>query len=297
MKKSRRIISSVTISDIVSIDPNIERGVSYTGILDLNGLKKKLQGNYSLAMAAEFPAYKWFPDSRQVYQHALYYEPPDNIPARKAATLDKGLGNLLISHLPGWAGLPDRETAAMVYSARKTAYAFSKKSSSDEDGNYPGWMYRAVPALNARLVIAPAAHLRFCFQYALDQWGITNAEYGPLGRLHGCFSDLFRACGMEAGFPFDWPLFLMTLNDIAFEKIRPQRALYEYTQVMYGILIDHKADLSEFLDNAFSPSNNGFKFVDYSEGLKKEEYPDSEIWTASPCLLIEEELFERMGVS
>ncbi len=268
-------------------------GTSYTGILDLNELKEKLQGNYSLALAAEFPAYKFFPNPRQAHCPAYSYEPPSTILARKAATLDKSLGNLLISHLPGWAGLPDRETSAMVYSARKTADEFSKKSSDGE--RVPGWMYRAVPALNAKLVIAPAAHLRFCFQYALGEWGITKAEYGPLGKLHGCFYDLFRACGMEVGFTFVWPLFLSTLKAIAIEEPRPQRDSAADTQVVYARLIDHKADLLEFLDNAFSPSPNGFEIIDYAEGLTKERYPDNEIWTASPCLLVEEGVFERIG--
>jgi hypothetical protein len=277
----------------MSTGPGVERGTSYTGILDLNEVKEKLKGNYSLALATEFPAYKFFPSSMQVCCPAYFYEPPSTILARKAATLDKTMGNLLMSNLLGWAGMPDRETSAMVYSARKTAEEFSKKSSEEERD--PGWMYRAVPVLNAKLVIAPAAHLRFCFQYALGEWGITNAPYGPLGKLHGCFSDLFRACGMEDGFPFDWPLFLTTLNAIAFEELRPQRALFADTQVMYGRLIAHKAELLEFLDNAFLPSNNGFEVVDYTEGLPRDQYPDNEIWTASPCVLIEEGVFERMG--
>ena len=216
------------------------------------------------SLAGEFPAYKFFPDLQQVHCPAFFYEPPSTIAARKAATLDKTFGSLLISHLPGWAGMPDRETSAMVYSARKTAEEFSKKSSEEERD--PGWMYRAVPVLNAKLVIAPAAHLRFCFQYALGEWGITRAPFGPLGMLHGCFSDLFRACGMEDGFPFDWPLFLTTLNAIAFEEIRPQRALFADTQVVYARLIEHKVDLLEFLDNAFLPSNNGFDVIDYTDG-------------------------------
>jgi hypothetical protein len=45
------------------------------------------------------------------------------------------------------------------------------------------------------------------------------------------------------------------------------------------------------LDAAFSPSHNGFKVIDFKEGLKAEEFPDNEIWTASPCLFTEEALF------
>ncbi len=286
-------VRRVTVTSTISIDPNIQRGASYTGILDLDELNKKLQDNYSLALAADFPLYKWFPDSGQLSCPAHYYEPPDNITARKAATLNKILDNLLLSHLPGWAELPDRETAATIFSSRNTADEFSKRSGGEKD--HPGIMYRAVPVLNAKLVIAPAAHFRYCFQYALDQWGISNEEIWPLGKLHGCFYELFQACGIEGGFPFDWELFLTILNDIALEKIRPQRILSGNTEIIRATLIDHKTNLPDFLDNTFSPSNNGFKFIDYTAGLKKELYPDNEIWTASPCLLIEEKLFDKKG--
>jgi hypothetical protein len=39
-----------------------------------------------------------------------------------------------------------------------------------------GRIYRAVPALNSRLVIAPANHFRFSFSYALGAFGIAEAE-------------------------------------------------------------------------------------------------------------------------
>ena len=39
-----RITRTVRITATVSIDPNIERGASYTGILELNELKEKLKG-------------------------------------------------------------------------------------------------------------------------------------------------------------------------------------------------------------------------------------------------------------
>ncbi len=225
----------VTIKHTTTIDVNVERGVSYTGLLDSNELKEKLQGNFSLVLASGFPMYKCFPELNipksgfpesgklGFKEHKVdyyYYEPPANITARKAATLDKSIGNLLLSNLPGWVALPERETSAMVYSSIQTANGFLKKSSK-EDENYPGRMYRAVPELNSKLVIAPTAHIRFSFQYALEQFGITKAEYGPLGKFHGCFYQLFRAYGMEDGFPMDWQLFLTTLHDIVFEKIRP----------------------------------------------------------------------------
>ena len=266
-------IRTVSITHTRSIDPSIKRGVSYTGILDLNELKEKLQGNYSIAIAAEFPVYKWFPDPHQVNCYAHYYEPTDDIPARKAATLDKSLGNLLVSHLPGWAALPERETAAMVYSGR---------------------MYRAVPELNSKLVIAPAAHLRYSFPYALRAFGVPDGKYGSLAKITSCLHGLFHACGIEDEVLSNWPLFLAILNDIAFEKIRPEGKVSSDSEIVLAALVKNKAHLLVFLDNAFSPLHNGFKVVDYNEGLKKEDYPDNEIWMASPCLLIEEELFERI---
>jgi hypothetical protein len=51
------------------------------------------------------------------------------------------------------------------------------------------------------------------------------------------------------------------------------------------------------LDDAFSPFWNGFRVVDCADGgLKKEDFPDNEMWMASPCLLIEEEAFEGMAI-
>jgi len=60
-------------------------------------------------------------------------------------------------------------------------------------------------------------------------------------------------------------------------------------------LVENKGGLIDFLDDAFSPLNNGFKVIDYNDGLKKEDFTDNEIFMVSPCFLIEEEVFEGMG--
>jgi len=56
-----------------------------------------------------------------------------------------------------------------------------------------------------------------------------------------------------------------------------------------------RGGLIDFLDDAFSPLNNGFKVTDYNDGLRKEDFTDNEIFMVSPCPLIEEEVFEGMG--
>jgi hypothetical protein len=165
---------------------------TYTG-LDSYELKQKLAGNFSIAMASAFPMYKWFPEHRDHKIDCLYYEQSgdllirrEDFLTRRPGALDKSIGHLLLSHLPGWAGLPDRETSAMVYTGRMTADELSKKS--HEEGNDPGRMYRAVPALNSRLLIAPGNHLRCSFSYALGAFGIAEAEYlGSLGTVNSCF--------------------------------------------------------------------------------------------------------------
>lgn len=286
-----KTVKTVCTQQTETIDPNIPRGVTYNG-LDCNGLQQKLPGSFSIAMASAFPLYQWFMQHGDHQVDGYYYEPPDDLAARKEATLDKSIGHLLLQHLPGWAGLPDKETSATVYSGRMTANEFSKRS--HEEGNYPGRMYRAVPALNSRLVIAPANHIRYSFSYALGAFGIADAEYGSLGKLSGCFRDLLRAYGMADEFPRDWPLFLATLQDITCQRIQPARKLSTDTEKLFVTLVDNKEQLVDFLDNAFSPLQNGFTVIDYTDGLNKEDYPDNEIWMASPCLLIEEELFERM---
>jgi hypothetical protein len=288
-----KIIKTVRIRHTVTIDSNTRRGVSYTGILDMNQIKKKLQDNFSIALASAFPMYKWFPQSLEHQVDGYYYEPPDDIPARKSATLDKSIGNLLLSHLPGWALWPDKETSPTVYSSRKTAGDFSKRS-SDGNEHDPGRIYRVVPESGAKLVIAPTAHTRYAFQYALGQFGVAEGEYGSLAKFNGCFHELFHACGMTDGFPLDWQSFLTALDDLAFEKVRPGRNLSKDTEMVLEVLIKNKAHLLDFLDNAFSPLHNGFVMIDFNDGLIKKEYPDNEIWMAAPCLLIREEVFEEI---
>lgn len=286
-------MSSIRVTHTVSSDLNIKRGACYMGILNLNELKKKLKGNFSLEMASAFPMYKCFPDHEfKVIAHS--YEPPDDIATRKAATLNGILGNFLLNHLPGWAVLPDRETAAMVYSDKKTANDFLRKLRGGDE-RIPGRTFRAIPELNSKLVIAPAAHLRYSFNYAFGAFGVTGNEHTSLEDWDVYFYQLFHAYGMEDGFPSDWQLFLTTLNDIAFDKIRPERKISGVTEIVLAKLVENKANIIDFLDNAFSPLNNGFKTINYTEGVKKEEYPDNEIWMASRCLLIDEEVFDRMG--
>jgi hypothetical protein len=278
----------------VTIDPAVRRGATYTGVLDPNEVKEKLRGNFSIVLATAFPMYKWFPGLEEHKVASYCYEPPNDIPDLKAASMDKSIGNLLLSNLPDWAVLPEKETSATVYSSRKTADDFSKKSG--EEGRYSGRMYRAVPELNSRLVIAPAARVRNSFQYALGEFGIAAEEYiGSLGKFNSCFIELFRACGMGDGRFSDWQLFLTALNDVAFEKIRPERKITKDTEKVLGILIKNKEQVIDFLEDAFSPLHNGFKVLDYNDdGLKKAELVDNEIWMASPCLLINEGLFEEM---
>ncbi len=100
---------------------------------------------------------------------------------------------------------------------------------------------------------------------------------------------------MEEGFPSVWQLFLTTLNNIILDKIRPKRKISGDTEIVLATLVKNKAHLIDFLDNAISPLNNGFKIINYDQELKKHEYPDNEIWMASPCILIDEEVFERIG--
>lgn len=288
-----RHIENVTIEHTVTIDRNIEGGVTYTGILDLNELKTKLQDNFSIAMASRFPMYIWFPsaDAQKAYCYGLYYEPPGDTRTRKAASSHRGIGNLLFNNLPGWAALPERETSATVYSGRNTANDFSKKPG--DEGSYTGRMYRAVPALNSKLVIAPATHFYFSFLYALGEFGIADAAYGSLGKLQSCFHWLFRTCGIEDGVFSDWQQFVTALNDVAFEKIRPADKVSGDTELLLQTLVKNKTHVVDFLDQAFSPLHNGFSVIDFNDGLKKEEYPDNLIWMASPCLFIEERLFEE----
>jgi hypothetical protein len=276
--------------------------VAYTG-LNLNELKEKLAGNFSMAMASAFPMYKWFPEHGGHRVDCIYYEQPadlvayrEDFLARRPGALDKSIGHLLFSHLPGWADVPERETCAMVYSSRETAHEFSKKSY--EEGDYPGRMYRAVPALNSRVVIAPARHLRFSFSYALGAFGIAESAYlGSLGTLNSCFRHLLGVCGVADEFFLDWPLFLGNLQDIAERRLRPAPAgtLPASTSRLLEVLVKNKAGLIDFLDDAFLPLNNGFKVIDYNEGLKKEDLTDNEIWMAPACVLIEEEGFEGLG--
>ena len=270
----------------------------YTGILDPDELKSRLEGNFSLETASAFPMYKWFPEEHGLKLYGHYYEPPNDIPALKAATLDKSIDNLLLSNLPSWAALPDKETSATVYSSRKAAIDFSKKQGEvkkqGEEGNYPGRVYRAIPALNALLVIAPAARTRYSFQYAPGEFGLAENEQGSLRQLGSRLRQLLHACGIAEPSTSDWQLFLTSLRDIAFEKIRPVRAISAETERVLGTLVAHQTHIIDFLDNAFSPLHNGFKVVDYTAGLKKADYPDNEIWMASPCLLIEEGVFEGM---
>jgi hypothetical protein len=84
------------------------------------------------------------------------------------------------------------------------------------------------------------------------------------------------------------------LNEVASEKLRPQRKMVKDTDHFLGVLIANKEHLFDFIDNAFSPANNDFKVIDYNDGVEKESYPDNEIWLAAPCLLIEEELFGEL---
>ncbi len=109
-----------TMTQIETIDPNIKRGVSYSGILDLNELKKKLQDNFS----------------------------------------------------------------AMVYSDKKTANEFLRISRGGDE-RIPGRTFRAMPEWNSKLVIAPAAHLRYSFNYTLGAFGVTDNEHGSLEKW-GC---------------------------------------------------------------------------------------------------------------
>jgi hypothetical protein len=295
-------VRMVNLKTMVTIDPNIERGVSYAGLLELDQVKAKLQGNFSLAKASAFPLYLWFlqPVEHKVIWYGYYYEPPGNICARKAASLDRSLGNLFLSNLPGWTVLPDKETSVTVYSSRNTANGYSKKPGNE--GNYPGKMYRAVPELNARLVIAPTADIRYSFHYARQAFGITHWDYGSPekfgGYFHGLFHafyELFHVCGIGDSFPSDWQFFITALKDIAFEKTRPARKLSADTETVHRILMENKTDLPDFLDKVFSPLHNGFKVIDYKEEIKREAYPDNQIWMASPCLFIEEGLFEEMS--
>jgi hypothetical protein len=285
-------VKKISITHQVTIDPSTRKGATYTGILDLNELKQQLQTHFSMPMASAFPMYKWFHQPHELAVNGYSYEPPNDLPVLKNPIIDKSIGNLLLSHLPGWADLPDKETAATVYSGRATAADFSKIQGGE--GNHPGRMYRAIPALNTRLVIAPSTRIRYSFSYALKEFAIADTAYGSLGKLSGCFHDLFHACGMADGSQLDWPAFLTTLHDIAFAKKQPARKLSPDTERLLTTLIKNKEQLIHFLDNAFSPLQNGFKVIDFTGRLNKADYPDNEIWLASPCLFVEEELFEQM---
>jgi hypothetical protein len=288
-----KIIKHVSIQHTVTVDPNTRRGATYTGIMDLNEVRQQLQGGFSLAMASTFPMYKWFPEhsDHKVDCYGYYYAPPDGIESRKSATSDKSIGHLFLHNLPGWALVPDKETAATVYSSRQTASDLSKRSSAGDE-HYPGSIYRAIPESGSKLVIAPAPYTRYGFKYALGQFGIADVEYGSLGKLNGCFHELLRACGMSDDCLTDWQLFVAAIGDIAFERIRPGRNLSKETEIVLGVLVKNKSHTLDFLDNAFSPLHNGFVMTDFNDGLKKEDYPDNEIWMASPCLLIKEGYFE-----
>jgi hypothetical protein len=280
------------ITKKVVLDANTKRGEIFTGLSDSSALEGKLKGNFSIATASAFPIYRWF---WELYEHkvdAYYYKPPSDIDALKAHTLDKSLGNLLLTNLPGWTQLPDRETSVKVYSNISTANDFSRKSGMEE--NYSARVFRTVPQLNSKMVIAPAAHIRNSFQYAFAEFGVTNNEHGALEEFDTCFHDLFEACGLKNGFPADWQLFLKTLRDVAFAKIRPGRKVFTNTEIVIWKLVENKAHIVDFLDNAFSPLHNGFKVVEFNAGLNREEFPDNEIWTASPCLLFEEAVFSGM---
>ena len=104
---------------------------------------------------------------------------------------------------------------------------------------------------------------------------------------------------MEEGPPFDWPLFLTSLQDIAFGRKRPSRSMTPATDSLLAALVSNREQLVDFLDNAFSPVRNGFRIIELSRGLDtidKADYPDNEIWLSDPCLFIEEGLFAGMPV-
>jgi hypothetical protein len=292
-------IKTIRVSISETVDSENLRGATYIGIMDMPHLKEKLKDSFSLPAASAFLLYKYFPDPQQLNCLGHFYEPPNDVATRKAATLNRSLENLLMSNLPSWAAIPDRETSAMVYSSRATADEFSNKFGAespdyDKTQRYPGHMYRAVPADNAKLVIAPAAHLRLCFKQALAAFGISENDMKPLGKLNVCFHDLYNACGLTTRYVENWEKFQAALNDVASEKLRPKRQMAKDTDLFLGVLIANKEHLLDFLDNAFSPANNGFKVIDYNDNINKDDYPDNEIWLAARCLLIEEKLFENL---
>ena len=276
-------IRSIKVSHTVTVDHDVPRGVTFTGIMNMPQLKERLQLPFTLPTASTLPLYKFFIDSQHVNCVGHYYEPPDDIAARKAATMDRSLENLLMSHLPSWAGIPDRETSAMLHTSLDTV-----------GERLPGHVYRAIPANNSKLVVAPFPHIRLCFDHVLKAFGIADNASKPLHEVHVCFHDIFDACGLKARYTENWPMFQVALNDIASGKIRPQRPVAKEAQVALDTLIRKKSHVLDFLDMAFSPANNGFKVIDYNESINKVDYPDNEIWTASPCLFIAEDVLNDL---
>jgi hypothetical protein len=289
------VIRHVTISHRITVDPNVRRGVSYDGIMDDSSLKEKLEGNFSIPLASAFPLYRFFltfDEHPRCVGH--YHEPPEDLAARKAATMDSSIGNLLLSNLPGWSDLPYKHTSVTVHTSIQTAGELLRKSQDSEE-RVPGLLYRALPALNSKMVVSPAPRYRDSFGYALKELGMEDQDSASLLKVSSNLHHLFYLYGIKEIAPLDWPQFLSALHDIAFEKIMPTRKVPSSIELVLAALIKNKADLPGFLDNAFSPLNNGFQIVDYTDVLNKAEFPDNEIWFSSPCLMIEEGVFQGLS--
>ncbi len=163
------MIKRVTLLERITIDPNARRGVTYKGIMDVQLLTEKLQGNFSLPLASAFPMYRFFLtfDEHQT-PVGHYSEPPEDIAVCKAATLDSSIGNLLVSNLPSWVDLPYKHTSVTVHTHVETAHDLLRKSMDSEE-RLPGLLYRALPAVNSNMIISPAPLYRDSFRHALKE--------------------------------------------------------------------------------------------------------------------------------
>ena len=77
------------------------------------------------------------------------------------------------------------------------------------------------------------------------------------------------------------------MTEIAEGKLRPSMHISTEAQIVLASIKKNSSGLLEWIDDAFNPSSNGFELMEYDQRLRSKDYTNNEIWTESPCLLIE----------
>ena len=261
--------------------------------LEYSDFLNEVCNNFEKTLDCDLKLYKGISSKEELFDY-YYVDPAKTIRQSKTSKENGNFYNLLLNNLPKWNSICKRENSVICTTKLETAKIYGQASSGK--GLIFGKTYVVLPKMGSLVAIAPTHDIWYSFQKALGGFGLRGSN-NSLVKFNLCITEIFKSLKLSDWSNMNWNDFKTTIEKISRKELISSEKISIEAQVFLSTIIAKQEDVLGFMDSSFEPAQNGIVVKDYNEFLKYSDYLNNEIWTESPCLLIEINKYKLLGKS